>query len=75
MYRILERDEFGNPHEVIYSNSFRVIGRFDDKGDPVYVTIKDPEGKLVYEGIIEVDIYEYFQQYLKTGKTIKSREL
>ena len=75
MYRILERDEFGNPYEVIYSNSFRVIGRFDDKGDPVYVTIKDPEGKLVYEGIIEVDIYEYFQQYLKTGKTIKSREL
>ena len=41
----------------------------------MYVTIKDPEGKLVYEGIIEVDIYEYFQQYLKTGKTIKSREL
>ena len=24
MYKILERDEFGNPHEVIYTNDFRV---------------------------------------------------
>ena len=75
MYRILERDEFGNPHEVIYTNDFRVIGKFNDKGEPMFVTIKDPKGKLVYEGAIEVDIYQYFQKYLETGKTIKSKEL
>ena len=30
MYKILERDEFGNPHEVIYTNDFRVIGKLND---------------------------------------------
>ena len=72
MYKILERDEFGNPHEVIYTNDFR---KFNDKGEPMFVTIKDPEGNLVYKGTIEMDIYQYFQKYLETGKTIKSKEL
>lgn len=28
MYKILERDEFGNPHEVIYTNeSLRIVYR------------------------------------------------
>ena len=26
MYKILERDEFGNPHEVIYTRDSREIG-------------------------------------------------
>ncbi len=75
MYKISERDEYGNPHEVVYTNGFRVIGKFNDKGEPIVVTIKDPEGKLVYKGTIEEDIYKYFQQYIETGKTIKSKEL
>ena len=56
MYKISERDECGNPHEVVYTNGFRVIGKFNDKGEPIVVTIKDPEGKLVYKGTIEEDI-------------------
>ena len=42
---------------------------------PVCGEIKSPEGKLIYKGVIEVDIYQYFQKYLETGKTIKSKEL
>ena len=75
MYTVKARDVFGNPSEVVYSNDFRVIGKFNDKGEPVDVTIKAPDGKLVYEGVIEEDIYQYFQNYLKTGKTIKLKGL
>ena len=75
LYEIIARDGCGNPSEVVYLNDFRVIGKFNDKGEPVDVTIKAPDVKLVYRGVIEEDIYQYFQKYLETGKTIISKGL
>ncbi|NBH90263.1 MULTISPECIES: hypothetical protein [Parabacteroides] len=69
------RDGLSNPIGAKYSNGFTFKGTFDENEMPVCGEIKSPEGKLIYKGVIEVDIYQYFQKYLETGKTIKSKEL
>lgn len=69
------RDGLSNPIEAKYSNDFTFKGTFNEKEEPVYGEIIDPNGKLVYKGIIEMDIYQYFRRYIETGKTIKSKEL
>ena len=61
----MERDGSGNPREVVYGNGFRVIGKFDDHGVPQDVIIRDDQGNLVFEGIVECDIYQIFQKYLE----------
>lgn len=66
---IITTNEYGNP-KAVYTNGFTFEGEFDAKHNPSYGTIKDPEGKLVFEGRLINDIYLYFQEYLKTGKTI-----
>lgn len=69
------RDGLGNPIEAKYSNGFVFEGTFNEKEEPSFGEIRDSDGKLVYRGIIETDIYQYFQKYLKIGKTIKSKEI
>jgi len=69
------RDGLGNPIKVVYSNGSQFEGSFNEKERPFYGTIKDEKGNLVYEGIIEFDIYLYFQKYAETGKTITSKTL
>lgn len=69
------RDGLGNPVKVIYSNGFYFEGSFNEKEKPYHGIIKDEKENLVYEGIIDVDIYQYFQKYAETGKTIKSKIL
>lgn len=69
------RDGLSNPVEAKYSNNFTFKGVFNEKEEPAYGEITDPEGNLVYRGIIEMDMYQYFQKYIETGKTIKSKEL
>ena len=66
------KDELGND-VAIYSNSFTFTGILNN-GNPVKGTIKDDKGHLVYEGEIECDIYQYFQQYHKSGRTIKTKK-
>lgn len=60
---------------MIYSNGFCFEGNFTIDEKPSYGRIKDEKGNLVYEGIIEFDIYQYFQMYAEIGKTIKSKTL
>ena len=69
------RDGLGNPIKVIYSNGFCFEGKITIDQKHSYGRIKDEKGNLVYEGIIEFDIYQYFQMYAEIGKTIKSKTL
>lgn len=69
------RDGLSNPIKAIYSNGFCFEGDFTVDEKPLYGKIRDEKGNLVYEGIIEYDIYQYFQRYVETGKTIKSKTL
>lgn len=69
------RDGLGNPIKMVYSNGFHFEGSFNEEERPSCGTIKDEMENLVYEGIIEFDIYQYFQKYAETGKTIKSKIL
>lgn len=69
------KDGLSNPVAIKYSNNFTFKGTFNQKEEPVYGEITDPEGKLVYSGTIDMDMYQYFQRYIETGKTIKSKEL
>lgn len=64
-------DEYGNL-KAEYANGFTFEGEFDENHTPVCGIIKDPEGKLVFEGELINDIYQYFQEYLRTGQTITS---
>lgn len=69
------RDGTGNPIKANYSNGFSFEGVFTYENKPSCGIIKDEKGNLVYEGTIEDDIYQYFQLYSETGKTIKSHTL
>ena len=66
------KDELGND-VAIYPNGFTFTGILNNS-NPVKGTIKDDKGHLVYEGEIEFDIYQYFQQYQKSGRTIKTKK-
>lgn len=69
------RNKLGNPLKVIYSNDFCFEGEFTADEKLSYGRIKDEKGNLVYEGIIEYDIYQYFQKCAETGRIIKSKTL
>ncbi len=66
------KDEFGND-VAVYSNGFTFTGTYEN-GNPVYGIIKDDKGNLVYEGKVEYDVYQYFQQYQKSNQTIKIKK-
>ncbi|NEW84870.1 MAG: hypothetical protein GZ094_21220 [Mariniphaga sp.] len=55
-----------------YENGFVFNGEFGPDRNPLYGEILNPNGDQIYYGQITGYIFDYFDEYIKTGK-IKQR--